>query len=108
LEKPAPPTAIDPYEDFATYDRCYATRSEKPCPTVQYCGFEVRFKGNRLLLENAEEFDVFVIPEQFGEIIKLENRPYGLQISLKNGDQYCLVGGPMLHAMYMMCLVKGA
>lgn len=110
LETPAPPSAIeDPYEDFAKYDYCYPAPSEKPTEFVNYCGFNVRFQGNRLLLQNADGFDIFYVGEPWShEIIGLTEKPYGIQIHMKGGDQYCLTGGPILSLMYLMCLVKGA
>lgn len=79
------------------------SRPKNP-PTTSYMGFNVRFKDNRLLLENADEFEFFVIGDPYTRITELENKCFGLVIYTENKDQYVLCGGPQLVTMFVQFL----
>lgn len=73
---------------------------------VTYQGFNVRFKGSKLILESRDDVEVFYLPSQYGGIVCVRELSWGLQISLKNGNQYVLVGGPRLVDMWFSVFVK--
>jgi hypothetical protein len=92
-------------ERFARFFAPAPAQPQKFDTGSRYMGFDVRFKGWKLVLESKDDIEIFV-PSAYDDIVKLESRSYGLQISLKSGSQYALVGGPNTGAMYLMCLVK--
>jgi hypothetical protein len=80
--------------------------SAKPRASVNYCGFAVRFRGNKLLLEDEKEFDIFTVSEPYTEIANVEQKSFGLEITMKRGDRFVLSGGPNLGSMYLYLAVK--
>jgi hypothetical protein len=88
-----------------TIDFVYGIQEPKPL-RASYMGFDVRFKGNRMLLENLDEFEMFDIGGPSTEIIAVENKYGNLIIDTANKDQYALCGGPQLVTMFIILLAR--
>jgi len=66
-------------------------------PPSKYLGYDVRFRGNQMFVGDSPE-GIFNLS---GEVASSAVQPYGLVITLKNGDQLILCGGP---SPLTMCL----
>jgi hypothetical protein len=88
-----------------TIDFKYGIQEPKPL-RASYMGFDIIFKGNRMLLENLDEFEMFYIGGPSTEIIAVENRYGNLIIDTANKDQYALCGGPKLVTMFIILLAR--
>jgi DNA repair exonuclease SbcCD ATPase subunit len=65
-----------------------------------YMGLRVRNSGNVLIVDDKEFFPFT------DEIVNLKAEPYGLIVTIKNGDQFILCGGPSIQTMFVYLYKK--
>jgi len=68
---------------------------ELATPPAYYLGYKVRFRANILIVDGQDFFSFQ------DNVAKLSSEPYGVLVTLKNGDIYLLCGGPTPTTMFV-------